>query len=406
MNKLPRCGTAFRLLSTLPLIAALPVLIAADTPTGGAPGVRSFVLTNIFFSGPKEAGTCTQLADGGVESFYNSLPPAERAAFADPAKRRDLERLMIKRLGFKATKMPPGAENDTDAIKRAASAAGFPAGKGRAAFANKRISYDSCTDPLDFMQLAEGYRLYDGKIAEGANLDGKQKKGDFHSASGQPGIDNQVWKALGCTKAFRDVGERENAREVLMSAAAPTLIEVRGIDDPRNDPDVTVNVMAASDALARDGRGGPLQWSSFATDPDPALRTTTKGRIVDGVLTTDPVDMRLNYKEQIIDAPRDLRSARIRLTFNSDGSVDGRIDGYYTLASLYDSIEQMSQAGASASGISCPGVYKAIHALADGYPDRKTGRKTAISSALGFVGVPAFAVPPERIAAAGKGAGL
>ena len=405
MMRLPR-RMASRLLAIASLAIAQPILVAADTPTGGEAGVRTFVLTNIFFAGPEEAGTCSQLADGGVESFYNALPAAERAAFADPAKRRELERLMIERLGFKATRMPPGAENDPDAIKRAAAAAGFPAGKGRTAFANKRISYDSCTDPTDFMQLAEGYRLYDGKIAEGADLDGKRKQTDFHSASGQPGIDNQVWRALGCTKAFRATSDRKVARQVLMSAAAPTLIEVRGIDDPRNDPEVTVNVLAGSDALTRDGRGGPLSWSSFATDADPALRATTKGRIVDGVLTTDPVDMRLNYKEQIIDAPRDLRGARIQLTFNADGSVDGRIDGYYTLASLYASIEQMSQAGASASGISCPGVYKAIHALADGYPDRKTGRKTAISSALGFVGVPAFAVPPDRIAAAGKGEGL
>lgn len=404
MNRLPR-PMAFRLLKALPIAAALPLLMGADAPTGGEPGVRAFVLTNIFFAGPEEAGTCGQLADGGVESFYNSLSPAERATFADPTKRRELERLMIERLGFKATKMPPGAANDPDAIRRAAAAAGFPAGKGRTAFANKRISYDSCTDPLDFMQLAKGYRLYDGQIAEGADLDGRRKKDDFRGVSGEPGIDNQVWRALGCTKAFRATSDRKVARQVLMSAGAPTLIEVRGIDDPRNDPNVTVNIMAGGDALPRDARGGPLLWSSFATDPDPALRATTRGRIVDGVLTTDPVDMRLNYKEQIIDAPRDLRAARIQLTFNADGSVDGRIDGYYTLASLYASIEQMSQAGASASGISCPGVYKAIHDLADGYPDRRTGRKTAISTALGFVGVPAFAVPPERVAVAEMGAG-
>jgi hypothetical protein len=405
MIRLPR-RWAFRLLATGPLVAALPVLVAADAPTGGEPGVRAFVLTNIFFVGGDEAGACQKLADGGVESFYNGLSASERAAYADPAKRRDLERLMLERLGFKATKMPPGAEHDPEAIRRAAAAAGFPAGKGRAAFANKRISYDSCTDPLDFMQLAKGYRLYDGKIADGADLDGRRKKDDFHSASGQSGIDNQAWRALGCTKAFRAAGDSKAARQVLMSARAPTLIEVRGIDDPRNDPDVTVTILAASDALTRDARGGPLLWSSFAADPDPALRATTRGRIIDGVLTTDPVDMRLNYKEQIIDAPRDLRAARLRLTFNPDGSVDGRIDGYYTLDSLYASIEQMSQAGASASGISCPGVYKAIHALADGYPDPQTGRKTALSSALGFVGVPAFVAPPERVAASGKGAGL
>jgi hypothetical protein len=177
-----------------------------------------------------------------------------------------------------------------------------------------------------------------------------------------------------------------------MSARAPTIMELRGVDNDRNDPDVTVNIYAAADPVVRDARGEALARASFALDPDPRLRASTRGRIVDGVLTTDPVDIRLNYKEQIIDAPRDIRGTRIRAVLKPDGSIEGGFFGYYTLASYYDSIEQMTLNGANLSGVSCPGVRQAIDRLADGYRDPKTGRFTAISSAMNFVGVRAFIV--------------
>jgi hypothetical protein len=116
------------------------------------------------------------------------------------------------------------------------------------------------------------------------------------------------------------------------------------------------------------------------------------------VLETDPVDLRLNYKEQIIDAPREIRGARLRATLKPDGSIEGGFYGYYTVASFYDSIEQMTQNGANLTGVSCPGVLQAIDRLADGYRDPKSGRFTAISSAYHFFGVRAFVLPGERVA--------
>jgi len=154
------------------------------------------------------------------------------------------------------------------------------------------------------------------------------------------------------------------------------------------------------DPLVRDGAGKPLARASFALDPDPALVNVTHGRIVDGVLTTDPVDLRFVFREQIIDNLRVMRGAVIRATFHPDGTLDGGLYGYTTLSSYYDMIEHMTQDGADNVGISCVGIRQAIDRYADGYRDQATGRFTAISSEMRFHAVPAFVVGSTAMAQA------
>lgn len=403
-------------------VAAAGMLGAADAPTGGERGVRAYVLSNIYFGNALEEGVCRQLADGGLESFYNSLSPEEQAKYATPEKRPALEQLMNRRLGFRRigihggdpggrigqAKLPPslapGATPTPEQAIEIGALNGFPKGKGRLAFQKQTVAYSACTDPQDFPQLAKGFRPYDGKVAYGMNLDGKTGKAGYTSPTGEKGVDNQLWHAIGCVWAFRESGEDRVARNVFFSARAPTLIEIRGLDDPHNDPDVTVHIYAGADPLVKDGQGKALARATFDLDPDPRLRAVTRGRIENGVLTTDPVDIRLNYKEQIVDAPRDIRGARIRATLKNDGTIEGGFYGYYTLDSFYSSIEQMTQNGANLSRVSCPGVRQAIDRFADGYRDPRTGRFTAISSALSFQGVQAFVAPGQGDAPVGLAA--
>ena len=44
----------------------------------------------------------------------------------------------------------------------------------------------------------------------------------------------------------------------------------------------------------------------------------------------------------------------------------------------------------------CPALYEAVHKLADGYPDPKTGQCTAISSAYFIEAVAAFVIHPQE----------
>lgn len=400
-----------RLARPLLLAAALPVgavvLGAANAPTGGDPQRRDFVLSNIYMAAAPEDGVCQPIAAGGLESFLSSLSSEEQAHYAAPGKRADLEKLMRERLGFRrmalrgssggkspAASFPPGLDKDATPTpaqaREIARLNGFPKGRGSLAFQNHVLAYDSCTNPEDFPKLAHGYRTYDGRAAIGMDLNGKVGRADFTSPDGKSGVDNQLWRAIGCVSAFRESGNPATAKSILFSARAPTLITISGIDHPGNDTDVTVTIFASADAIAKNAAGGALARATFDVDPDPTLRATTRGRIVDGVLTTEPFDIRLNYKEQIIDAPRVLKGARIQARLHEDGSIEGGFFGYYTLASFYASIEQMTVNGANLSRVSCPGVRQAIDKLADGYRDPRNGRFTAISSALGFFGVAAF----------------
>ena len=48
------------------------------------------------------------------------------------------------------------------------------------------------------------FREAGGPIAEGLNLDGKDGPQDFVSPAGEHGIDNQLYRALGCINSYRD----------------------------------------------------------------------------------------------------------------------------------------------------------------------------------------------------------
>jgi hypothetical protein len=391
------------------LVGAAGLLTGADAPTGGERGVRAWVLSNVYLTNGGEGDTCSVADAGGLDRYYAMLSPADQAKLAGPANRQALENDMNKHFGFRrvvlrgaratAVKYPPGYDPKEDPTPAQAVAIGglngLPKGAGRLAFMNREVVYSACSNPYDFPVLARNFRSYSGKVAAGLDLDGKVGKEDFISPNGDRGVDNQLWRAVGCVRAFRDSSTVETARKTLLSARAPTLIELRGLDDPVNDSEVDVAVYGAVEALSKDGRGGVLARSTFSIDPNQRLTARTKGRIANGVLTTDPFDVVLNYKEQIIDAPRHIRGARVQATLKADGTIEGGIFGYYTLDSYYLSVEQMTMNGANLSGVSCPGVRLAIDKFADGYRDPQTGKYTAISSAYSFHGVPAFVVTQQ-----------
>ena len=54
---------------------------------------------------------------------------------------------------------------------------------------------------------AAPYRIIQGSTGLGLNLDGKIGPNDFTSPLGDKGIDNQLYRAIGCTRNFRADGE-------------------------------------------------------------------------------------------------------------------------------------------------------------------------------------------------------
>lgn len=390
----------------LPLSAAL----AADPSTGGSPDSRAFVISNIYIAGTSEPGSCAELSDGTTDIFLRTLPPEEREQLSKPERQKELFARIYSNYGFKwfwlaprdkAAEVGKGRPNilvvdskENMRMEDLRKNADIPEGKGGIVFNNSAIAYDSCTNPQDFPALDQGLRPYNGKLAFGINLDGKSGPNKFNSPTGEKNVNNQLWRAIGCYKQFREFGETANMKSVISSASVPTLIEITGIDNEVNDRAVDVAVYASTDALVMNANGSPLSNASYTIDSKPELIAHTRGSITNGVLTTEPIDIRLRYKEQIMDGIRHLRGVKIRASLKPDGTIEGNFFGYYTLDSYYNSIYQMTQMAANITRLSCPAIYSGIQKYADGYPDPKTGRYTAISTAMNFSGVSAFVVKP------------
>lgn len=357
---------------------------------------RSFVLNNLYIALANESNGCKQLSDGAIDIYRHTLSAEEQQQYASDGQRAELGKLMAQRLKF--TMVDIGAEGaaaptpeQLDTLRRKN---GVPAGKGAIVFNGTRFAYDTCTNPEDFPAFKAGNQPYTGKIAYGANLDGKNTMRDFVSPSGEKGIDNKLIRATGCAFTARDYGDPANAEKAIVSREAPTLIEISGIDNEQNDKDVTVSIYSSATPLVLNAAGAPLPWASFDIDKNPRYTTHVHGRIVNGELITDTFNMQVRMKEQIVDSYHEVLSARLRATWNSDGSIHGEIDGYHTIASIKDQYVQSTQIGANLTRMSCPALLDAVEREADGFPDPITKHNTAISSALRFVGVGAFVIHP------------
>ncbi len=379
----------------LSAVAAAVPLLGSAVPEERT--TLTYVLSTVYVASYPDDQACPKLSLSARDIFLDTLPPAQRAELADPAKERELSRLLSSKYGFKGgpTGASPGRNGSAPSYTQAeldALRAKFkiPSGKGHPTYLGLVFGYNVCTDPDDFPDFAVGNAPYLGKVTYGMNLDGKIGRHDFTGPDGEQGVDNALIAATGCNRTTRDYGDPKVADNVITSLAAPPILQLSGVDDPQNDDDVEVRVFVADSPLELDGSGKPLAWATFSIDPDPRFETRTRGRIKDGVLTTEPFDLRIRVREQIIDSYREIKGARIRLPLGNDDAIGGSIYGYHTLTSLFDPYIQAGTVGLNL--MSCPAAVNAIRAHADGYPDPGSRKNTAISTALNFRGVPAFAV--------------
>lgn len=377
----------------MPAVMAVAISISGSAASVLAAETRSFVVGPIYMPSVEvDEKSCPMKPKSALDTFRDTLPPEERAKYAESDKTRSLMTLMAKHFGFKRGPMDDTITQENIEERRRAS--GIPAGKGAiSSFPQRHLAYNLCTDPDDFPALAAGHQDYVGTIGYGINLDGKISKDDLVGIDGEPGVDNAWYQAVGCANIARSLGDPKVGDNVIVSRQAPTLIEVSGIDDELNDDAVTVSVYAGARALDLDAVGKALSWASFAPVQDKRYTATVKGRIVNGVLSTDAFDVSLRMHESIINASRDLRGARLQATMKPSGGIEGGFYGYQTLASLEQAYAQASTVGIEM--LSCPAEIKSLRAHADGYRDPKTRRNSAISVALRFKAVPAFVVHPQ-----------
>jgi len=235
-----------------------------------------------------------------------------------------------------------------------------------------------------------------GRYAYGFNLDGQVQPGSFEDPeTGERGIDNQMWRVLGCYEVYAVrrpvVPYNESiAWDTAMDSMPAWLLSVSG-DDLDADGDVTVTFDRALNIVMRDARGGVLAGSSYTIDADPRSHSVFKGHIENGVLTIDPGDFYMQGESQFYAVLR-FQHTQLRLKMNPDGTLQGLIGGYQPWMDYY---YYLAIRGEETGQVDMPGVYNAMKRLADADPDPATGQNRAISAAYYIEAAPAFLTTME-----------
>lgn len=248
-------------------------------------------------------------------------------------------------------------------------------------------------------------RVVGGRYSFGMNLDGTQDGSatpkscphvKFLDPKSKTPVDNQLYRLMGCVYGYRDKGylEHHANRERQDESQGIILIDVDGVDDPRNDDQVEVRFFLSATPLHFDTKARIIPYSTYDTVRD-RFGDVVGGRITNGVLETEPANVTLPAYGNDGFAPMVFRDFRLRMTISEDGTRgEGLWAGYQTVESFWDYIQKV-QHNVPVGQYSCPAMYVAALDLADGYPDPTTGECTALSSAFTFEASSAFVIRPD-----------
>jgi hypothetical protein len=253
------------------------------------------------------------------------------------------------------------------------------------------------------------YHIIQGNTGLGLNLDGKTGPNDFTSPLGDKGIDNQLYRAIGCTRNFRADGETAilTPQWRVKGRYNTYVVEITDLDDLQNDSDVTVTTYRGMDKMIADATGAtylPGGTQSLDTRWGKKFIQKFKGKIVNGVLTTEAKD--LWFPEGSVYDPRDGGSdilwhdMRFSLKLTPD-HAEGTMGGYVDVETWYYNSNFTRDAHHQQyGGTSGPSLHRALAKLADAYPD-KSGQNTAISGAMNVQFTQVFVVHGDaKVAAA------
>ena len=251
----------------------------------------------------------------------------------------------------------------------------------------------SVPDPMMYYQ--------EGKEGYGFNLDGKVGPNDYVEAdTGETGIDNNMWRALGCFSSLRGSPTTRPTWPAIQwdmtrDQMPALVIEINNVDDRKNDDDVEVGIYRAQEPIVRNVSGDPQVDMTFRVDPDKRLHNTVKGRIKDGMLVTDSFDFFM-IVDPFLQPELDIHKARLRLKLADDGTAKGVLGGYTRWDEIYLSYAAGGSTNEGMLALDMPGIYNNLRKLADDDADPKTGMKRRISSAFTVEAIPAFVRHPKE----------
>lgn len=363
-------------------LALACVLTVAATPALAAPWVRGFIVDQYepaFYYGAK-AGTM----EPGTDCPKGTAPDNDYNLLLKTAWRSDAE---IAKVLKPATLEINGSFNSRREFLLSS------------ALRNRsfRRDIDSWVNP--FTAPDPGMQQVTGKIAEGFDLDNNPKTG-FISPTGQKGIDNNLYRVLGCGMAYRGkpfsayLSTRGNDK--MLEGLFGIVIRVSGTEDPMNDDHAVVEIGYTPDRIIKDAAGKVVTDYSYRIAKS-AQYTKLTARIKNGVIQTEGgADIHMpvfswfeNNRGEIT-----FYKGRLELSMNPDTSLAGLVGGYVDWRQYYgrDTFDTSSSAGTRETYYheNQLAKYYALKRNADGLPDPKTGQNMGISAAFRLTGVRAY----------------
>ena len=217
-------------------------------------------------------------------------------------------------------------------------------------------------------------RTIKGKTSFGFNLDGSVEEKaspkscahqNFTGVDGTPGVDNQMYRLLGCHYGWRHNGVLDTFgnEERRNSGRGVILLEITGVYDPLNSENVEVAFYRAIDPFPIDSSGRILPYASYRVDTNagkPRYGAVAKGKIVNGVLETEAIDLKLPFYGNSAYAEINLRDMKLELNLKVDaaGKVEGLVGGYYDFDKWWEYMLKLEFLIATGDW-SCPAIYEA-----------------------------------------------
>jgi hypothetical protein len=237
-----------------------------------------------------------------------------------------------------------------------------------------------------------------GTVAEGLNLDGDASTG-FTSPTGEKGIDNNFYRALGCWKTYRGPPRKSSGAEQFndaMRQGSWTIVVVmsgKGAD-PLNDNDVQIGFYASDDKVVKDANGAIAHDYSFSIAPDAKYEAILKGKTVKGVVTARAEEAWL--RDAAYNRDLQLLKPQVRFEIQPDGALKGLIGGYRPWLPVYQGwVAGRGPVIEALTWVRLPDVYYALRRAADYSPAGPGGDQSHISFAMRLDAVPAFVTEPD-----------
>lgn len=346
-------------------IAAQPSRLPPLPATGRS---RTFAVS--WFAAANEAGAdqCSRMnAKPGPDAYFALLPPAKAAEL----------RTKTAADGIGPDRMPHRgpAEMNVGLLPGIVADPGHVTAQGK---------------------VVTGFDL-DGDDGTGAPPHGVRRHTNFVSPDGRRGIDNQLFTVEGCVEGLRRKGFLPMVFNEGRAVGRPTaLVEISGIDDDRNDSEVWVTVFYSRDELRRSPAKAVLPDFTYRVSDSPEFTqdfARLRGRMVDGVITTDPIPQL--HIHEVTGIETTFVQPRMRIEFTPDGRMKGTIGGYLDWRKRLVFQIFRSSDYENTVGYQTPAIYNAMKRAADGLQDPVTGEFNGISAAFDIEGVPAF-IPPAQ----------